>query len=142
VPGFNDSEAELRGLTGFLTRVSPDIPWHVTAFHQDYHMLDTENTTPAMLQRAARIAREEGLRYVYAGNAPGRVGELEHTRCHGCGERLITRYGYLIQEYRLTPDGACPGCAMRIPGRWSPSFEGQRTAFPYLPHDRTRLTVI
>jgi pyruvate formate lyase activating enzyme len=142
VPGFNDSEVELRGLAQFLAGVSPDIPWHVTAFHQDYRMTDAPNTTPGMLKRTADIGREAGLRFVYAGNAPGRVGPLEHTHCHSCGERLISRYGYLIQEYRLTSDGACPSCAARIPGRWSAAFEGQRTAFPFLPHDRTRLSVI
>jgi pyruvate formate lyase activating enzyme len=142
IPGFNDSEAELRGLTQFLASVSPDIPWHVTAFHQDYRMLDTANTTPAMLHRAAHIGREAGLRFVYAGNSPGRVGDLEHTACHSCGEQLITRYGYLIQDYRLTVGGACPGCGIPVPGRWSGSFEGQIAAFPYLPHDRTRLRVL
>jgi len=141
VPGFNDSEAELRGLTQFIAGVSPEIPWHVTAFHQDYRMTEPANTNAAMLQRAAGLAREAGLRYVYAGNLPGRVGDLEHTGCHQCGERLITRYGYLIQEYRLTPDGTCPACATAIPGRWSARFEGQRTAFPFLPNDRTRLSV-
>ena len=60
--------------------MSPDIPWHVTAFHQDYKMTDPANTTAAMLVRAARIGREAGLRYVYAGNIPGRVGDLEHTQ--------------------------------------------------------------
>jgi pyruvate formate lyase activating enzyme len=142
VPGFNDGEAELRGLTRFLAGVSHDIPWHVTAFHQDYRMTDAANTTPAMLTRAAAIGREAGLRYVYAGNAPGRVAGLEHTHCHDCGERLIMRHGYLIQDYRLTPDGACPRCATPIPGRWSAAFAGQRTALPFLPHDRTRLSVI
>ena len=142
VPGFNDSEAELRGLTQFLASVSVDLPWHVTAFHQDYRMTDPANTTAAMLVGAAQIAREAGLRYVYAGNLPGRVGDLEHTACHACGERLITRHGYLIQEYRLTAEGACPACQASIPGRWSSGFEGQRTAFPFLPHDRTRFRVI
>jgi pyruvate formate lyase activating enzyme len=142
VPGFNDSDEELRGLTTFLAGVSPEIPWHVTAFHQDYRMTDPANTTPAMLLRAADIGRQAGLRYIYAGNIPGRVGDLEHTRCHACGDRLIARFGYLIQEYRITRDGACPSCATAIPGRWSEAFEGQRTAFPYLPHDRTRLSVI
>ena len=142
VPGFNDSDAELRGLTEFVASVSPDIPWHVTAFHQDYKMTDPANTTPEMLLRASRIAREAGLRYIYAGNAPGRVGDLEHTHCHGCGEQLIRRYGYLIQEYMLTAEGTCPSCATAIPGRWGARFEGQHTAFPYLPQDRTRLTVL
>ncbi len=141
IPGFNDSDAELRGLTRFLASVSADIPWHVTAFHQDYRMLDTASTTPAMLRRAADIGRAAGLRFVYAGNIPGRVGELEHTACHACGERLISRCGYVIQDYRLTADGACPGCGIRVPGRWSAAFEGQIAAFPYVPHDRTRLRV-
>ena len=142
VPGFNDGDAELRGLTAFLARVSPLIPWHVTAFHQDYRMQDPANTTPAMLERAAEIGRDAGLRYIYAGNLPARVGELEHTHCHQCGERVIARYGYLIQEYRLTPDGRCPRCATAIPGRWGAAFEGQRTAAPFLPHDRTRIRVL
>jgi pyruvate formate lyase activating enzyme len=142
IPGFNDSESELRGLTAFLAGVSPDLPWHVTAFHQDYRMNDPANTTPVMLQRAAQIGRDAGLRYVYAGNLPGRVGSLEHTHCHGCGRRLIGRYGYLIQEYDVTSEGACASCGTHIPGRWSAGFGGQRTAFPYLPHDRTRLSVL
>jgi pyruvate formate lyase activating enzyme len=142
VPGFNDGEGELRRMTAFLADVSQDLPWHVTAFHQDYRMTDAPNTTAAMLLRAAQIGREAGLRYVYAGNLPGRVGELEHTHCHGCGERLIARYGYLIQQYRLTRAGVCPSCSKAVPGRWSATFEGQRTAFPFLPHDRTRLSTL
>ena len=142
VPGFNDGEAELRGLTEFLAGVSPDIPWHVTAFHQDYRMTDPANTTAGMLLRAAEIGSESGLRFVYAGNLPGQVGTLEHTFCHACRERLITRHGYLIQQYRLTAAGSCPRCATTIPGRWSAQFEGQRTAAPFRPHDRTRLNVI
>jgi pyruvate formate lyase activating enzyme len=142
IPGFNDSETELRGLTRFLVNVSPHIPWHVTAFHQDYRMTDTANTTAAMLLRAAGIGREAGLRYVYAGNLPGRVGDLEHTACHECGERVITRYGYLIRDYRITSAGTCPSCGTALPGRWSAAFNGQVAAFPYVPHDRTRLRVI
>jgi len=131
IPGFNDSDAELRGLAAFIAGVSPDIPWHVTAFHQDYRMTDPANTTPAMLLRAAQIGRDAGLHYIYAGNLPGRVGELEHTVCHTCGTRLIARYGYFIQEYNVTSDGSCPSCATPVPGRWSHRFEGQRSAFPY-----------
>ena len=142
VPGFNDSEPELRGLTEFVAGVSPDIPWHVTAFHQDYRMNDPANTTPPMLERAARLGRDAGLRYVYAGNLPGRVGTLEHTQCHACGERLIARYGYLIQDYNITAEGGCPRCATPLPGRWGSGFEGQRAAFPFAPADRTRLRVI
>jgi pyruvate formate lyase activating enzyme len=142
IPGFNDSDQEVRGLTSFIASVSPDIPWHATAFHQDYKMTDPANTTPAMLMRAAQVGQDAGLRYVYAGNLPGQVGEYEHTNCHACGTRLISRYGYHIQEYALTNRGTCPQCDTTVPGRWSAAFEGQRTARPFLPHDRTRFSVL
>jgi pyruvate formate lyase activating enzyme len=141
IPGFNDAEDELKRLTGFLVSVSPFLPWHVTAFHQDYRMNDPENTTPDMLMRAAGIARSAGLKYVYAGNLPGRVGDLENTRCHQCQGLLIERYGYMIQRYRVTGDGACPDCGAAIPGRWGRTFEGQLTATPFMPGTR-RLRVI
>ena len=97
IPGFNDSADELRQLTAFIASVSPLIPWHVTAFHKDYRMRAIPaNTTAEMLMRAAAIARESGLKYVYAGNLPGRVGDLEDTRCHYCAALLIERYGYVM----------------------------------------------
>jgi len=136
IPGFNDSDDELKRLTEFLASVSPLMPWHVTAFHKDYRMSDPENTTPEMLMRAAAIARDAGLKYVYAGNIPGRVGDLEDTRCHHCSARLIERYGYLIRSYRLTPDGRCPDCGTSIPGRWGAAFEGQIASSPFLPGTR------
>src|ERR671911_237734 len=70
IPGFNDSDDELKRMTEFVASVSPDIPWHVTAFHGDYKMTEPGNTTADMLQRAAAIGAAAGLRYVYAGNLP------------------------------------------------------------------------
>jgi pyruvate formate lyase activating enzyme len=130
VPDFNDDEGELRELTAFLAGISPTIPWHVTAFHQDYKMTAAANTSAALLRRAAEIGREAGLRHVYAGNLPGRVGEFEHTRCAGCGATVIERSGYLVRHYRLTPEGGCPDCGASIPGRWDRRFERQQTHVP------------
>ena len=84
-------------------------------------MSDPDNTTPEMLMSAAAIAKEAGLRYVYAGNLPGRVGDLENTRCHNCAALLIERYGYLVQAYRVTAAGACPDCGTAIPGPVGPA---------------------
>jgi pyruvate formate lyase activating enzyme len=133
IPGFNDSDDELRRMAEFLAGISPDIPWHVTAFHKDYKMTDPDNTPPATLVRAAKIGAEAGLRFVYAGNLPGRVGEHEHTWCPKCRTMLIERYGYFIRGYHLTPDGACPKCHTKIPGRWAPEFQGQVTSMPFVP---------
>lgn len=118
VPGFNDSELELRDLTRFLVSVSRDIPWHVTAFRPDYKFTNPPGTTSHQLVRAAEIGAEEGLRFVYAGNAPGRVGRWENTYCPGCGETLIERHGYLVSAYRLNAGGECPRCRAAIPGLW------------------------
>ena len=118
VPGFNDSEAELREAARFIASVSPDIPWHVTAFHKDYKMTDPDNTPAQALIRAAEIGYEEGLRYVYAGNLPGRVGPYEDTRCPQCHETLIRRYGFYVLENRVTPEGRCPSCQTAIAGIW------------------------
>jgi len=139
IPGFNSSDDELNRLTSFIASVSPQIPWHVTAFHKDYRMNDPENTTPEMLMHAAEIASRNGLRYVYAGNIPGGVGDLEHTRCHHCRAMLVERYGYFIQSYRLTPEGSCPDCGTSIPGRWGRQFDGQVSASPFLPGRRLRI---
>jgi pyruvate formate lyase activating enzyme len=136
IPGFNSSDEEIERLTSFLAEVSPDIPWHVTAFHKDYRMSDPENTTPERLVHAAEIGRRNGLRFVYAGNLPGDVGDFENTRCHACQALLVERFGYFIQQYRLTPDGTCPDCDTRIPGRWAPQFDGQITSSPFVPGSR------
>jgi pyruvate formate lyase activating enzyme len=141
IPGFNDSRDELARLSAFIASVSPDIPWHVTAFHGDYKMTDPENTTAEMLLSAADMGRANGLRYVYAGNLPGSVGDLEDTRCASCHELLVSRYGYHIREYRLTSDGRCPSCAAAVPGRWSPRFDGQITSRPFVPGSR-RFTIL
>jgi pyruvate formate lyase activating enzyme len=120
VPGLNDSDAEVAALTAFLSSVSPDIPWHVTAFHPDYRMTDPPPTPAAALIRAAEIGRAAGLRFVYAGNLPGMTGDLEDTRCPGCGATLVRRTGFRVRASTVTADGRCPSCSAPVPGLWSP----------------------
>ena len=119
IPGFNDSEDEIKRAADFIASVSPDIPWHVTAFHQDYRMQENANTTAEQLIRACETGRAAGLRFVYAGNLPGRVGRYENTYCPTCDELLIERYGYIIKRMKVSRDGKCPACATSIPGVWA-----------------------
>ncbi|MBI4115259.1 MAG: AmmeMemoRadiSam system radical SAM enzyme [Candidatus Omnitrophica bacterium] len=118
IPGFNDSDEEIEKLTQFLASVSPDIPWHCTAFHKDYKMTNPDNTPVATLIRAARIGKRAGLHYIYAGNLPGMVGDWENTYCPTCQTLLIERYGFKVRVNRLDSKGACPKCHTRIPGFW------------------------
>ena len=121
IPGFNDSDEEVREAARFLAGVSRDVPWHLTAFHPDYKMTGPESTGPRTLLRAAEIGREEGLRFVYCGNLPGRVGDSENTLCPNCRKPLVRRYGYDILECTLTTEGTCQDCATPVPGIWSVS---------------------
>ncbi len=118
IPGFNDSNEELWDAARFLAEQSVDIPWHVTAFHKDYKMTDPDNTDAKTFIRAAEIGREAGLRYVYAGNLPGTVGEYEDTHCPACSYRLVKRRGYVIHEYNINGEGNCPKCGEKIGGLW------------------------
>jgi len=122
VPGFNDSDVELAEIARFLASVSVDIPWHVTAFHPDYKMIDRDLTTADTLVRAAASGRAAGLRYVYAGNLPGHVGNYENTCCPQCHSTVIERSGYRIRAVHLD-DGRCTQCHTPIAGRWG---EGSR----------------
>jgi pyruvate formate lyase activating enzyme len=118
IPNFNDSVQELWDASHFLASISPDIPWHVTAYHPDYHMNNLA-TTASILRQAAEIGQEAGLHYVYAGNLPGKVGSLEDTYCPNCHFCLIHRQGYLLLEYKITAQGTCPRCGTSIAGVWS-----------------------
>ena len=118
VPGFNDSNEELRDIARFLVSVSPDIPWHVTAFHPDYRMEDRPATSVRSLLRAAEIGAAEGLRFVYAGNLPGAVRSFENTCCPGCRALVVERVGYRVLQNRLEGTGRCPECGRAVPGVW------------------------
>jgi pyruvate formate lyase activating enzyme len=135
IPGFNDSDEELRDVARFLAGVSPSIPWHVTAFHPDYHMDQTPPTPAATLTRACDIGQEEGLKFVYGGNLPGQLGDRENTFCPSCHELLIERSGFHVRINRLK-GGACPGCGEAIPGAWGAHSEGTTTG-PGRPRQAT-----
>ena len=116
IPGLNDSREELRDIASFIYQLSPDIPWHVTAFHPTFELMDRPPTPVETLKMAREIGLEQGLRYVYQGNVPGSGGE--NTYCPQCGTLLLKRLGFQVLENRL--DGnRCPECATSIAGIWS-----------------------
>ncbi len=121
IPGFNDSDEELAGIAGYLAGVSPDIPWHVTAFHPDYKMTDPPPTPAATLVRGVEIGRRAGLRFCYAGNLPGMVGDFEDTRCPSCSATLVSRVGFAVVDKRITREGTCPECGVAVAGKWWPN---------------------
>jgi pyruvate formate lyase activating enzyme len=119
VPGWNDSDDELRQAARAIAALSPDIPWVLWNFHGDYRMRDPDDAVADDVVRAATIGREEGLRFTYAGVQPGRVGDFERTRCPGCDAVAVERVGYQLTKYALDAEGRCAACVTSIPGRWS-----------------------
>lgn len=115
IPQYNDSPRELYAMAEAIRSVSAEIPWHVTAFHPDYKMLDRYATEAESLMQAVEVGQEAGLKYVYAGNLPGRVRNYEDTHCPTCQAVLIKRRGMRVLENRLA-GGACPACGTAIAG--------------------------
>ena len=122
VPGMNDSDEELTEIADFLVEVSPEIPWHVTAFHPTYKVTDPPRTPAETLFRAYEIGKRAGLQFVYAGNLPGLVAECENTYCPQCNEELIVRHGFYVRRNALR-GSCCPACGTTIAGVWQPPAE-------------------
>jgi len=115
IPSYNDSDESLERIAEFIRSVDPAIPWHVTQFYPTYKLLDQPRTPVSTLRRAREIGFKKGLKYVYEGNVPGEGGE--NTYCPSCGELLIERFGYQINQSRIE-DGYCFNCMTKIDGLW------------------------
>ena len=117
IPGMNDSEDELQRMSDwFAEHLGPEVPWHFSAFHPDWKMQDRPPTPPQTLSRARDVAMSKGLRYVYTGNVHDHAGGS--TYCHQCGELLIGRDWYVIQEWNLDAQGRCSHCGTPCAGRF------------------------
>jgi pyruvate formate lyase activating enzyme len=113
IPKENDREEEIRKFCRWVVeKLGPDIPVHFSRFYPHFKLTDREPTSVQVLERAAEIAKNVGIRFVYIGNVPGH--EFDNTYCPECGKLLIERYGFAIQRYEIK-DGKCPDCGERIP---------------------------
>jgi pyruvate formate lyase activating enzyme len=115
IPTKNDSDAELKKIADFISKIDKDIPWHVTAFHPDYNMDNLPPTTYKTLLKAYGLGKKAGLNYVYTGN----VADDDHsnTYCPKCSSLLIRRRGYFVEVQNLE-NGKCRKCNEKIAGVW------------------------
>ena len=124
IPGENDSDAELEEMAQWVVaNLGPDVPWHFSAFHPEWKMLDKTSTPLATLIRARDIAIKHGVRYAYTGNV--HYGAGDSTYCPQCHSRVIGRDWYVMTDWHLTDDGHCRSCGKAIagvfdgaPGEW------------------------
>jgi pyruvate formate lyase activating enzyme len=114
IEGDNDSDSDLREMAEFIANdLGKHVPWHLSAFHPDYKMLDNHATKLETLERAKTIGQKAGLEYIYLGNVPVH-GD---TYCPECNELLIDRTGYTVTINNLI-EGHCPKCNRAIEGIW------------------------
>jgi pyruvate formate lyase activating enzyme len=98
------------------------MPWHMTAFHPDYKMSEGYRATQAEdLMKVVEIGQQAGLKYLYPGNLPTRVGTWEDTRCHHCSATVIKRRGFMVTANYVGESGNCPSCHKPLPGIWGKS---------------------
>ncbi len=126
IPGHNDSPEEIDAAARWVVdNLGPDVPWHFSAFHPDYRMLDVPPTPPGTLSRAREIAMKRGVRYAYTGNVHDEEGGS--TFCHVCRALLIGRDWYRLTAWNLDEKGCCRSCGTPCagvfeprPGSWGP----------------------
>jgi len=125
IPKENDSAEEIKKFCRWsIEKLGPDVPTHFSRFYPHYKLTDRPETPVETLERAMKIAHDEGLRYVYIGNVPGHEGD--NTHCYKCGALLIERYGFDVTRYELK-DHKCPKCGaeIKIVGKYTPSKRAQ-----------------
>lgn len=115
VPGFNDSQEELRQIADFIASVDQNIPWHVSAYHTTYKMpSEPRMTDPDSLRLALEQAKLAGLRYAYTGNLSGK-DRHEDTLCPNCGQVVLARHRFTLQNNSLK-NGHCQHCQTKVAG--------------------------
>ncbi len=114
IPTLNDREEEIRAFARWVVEnLGDETPVHFSRFFPHYRLRHLPPTPLETVEMAYRVAREEGLKFVYVGNVPGHEGE--NTYCPRCGKPLIVRWGFEITEYRITGAGKCEYCGEPIP---------------------------
>ncbi|MHA1539873.1 MAG: AmmeMemoRadiSam system radical SAM enzyme [Alphaproteobacteria bacterium] len=115
IPGQNDSPSEIDAMTRWIYKnLGDDVPIHFSAFHPDYKMMDIPRTPHATLAQARHIALNNGLKHVFIGNL--RDPARQSTYCATCGDMLIRRKGYILENWHLNADGKCTTCGTNCAG--------------------------
>ncbi|MCL2157289.1 MAG: AmmeMemoRadiSam system radical SAM enzyme [Methanobrevibacter sp.] len=107
IDGFNDSEHLIKDFVDFIANeLGEEVPLHFSRFFPYYKMGDVSPTSIETLKKAKEIAIDAGLKYVYLGN----VQTDQNSYCPNCGELLIERNGYDINDKNGIKDNKCINC--------------------------------
>jgi pyruvate formate lyase activating enzyme len=114
IPTHNDDLKEIDEMTRWIYKnLGSDVPIHFTGFHPDFKMMDLNPTSAEILITAHKIAKDNGLNYVYTGNI--HHAKTASTYCPNCNECLIQRDWYELGEYHIK-DNKCMFCDTYLAG--------------------------
>jgi pyruvate formate lyase activating enzyme len=117
VPSWTDKPDEIRKMCGWLADNGfTNTPLHFSRFYPLYKLDQLPPTPVDLLSRAAEIASQEGLKYIYVGNVPG--NEATDTKCPSCSKVVLKRQGYRIMFNNII-EGKCNICGKKVDGIWS-----------------------
>jgi pyruvate formate lyase activating enzyme len=116
VPSWTDDLKMIREMCKWLkSNHFEDTPLHFSRFFPMYKLNQLPPTPVATLESARKIALEEGLRYVYAGNVTG--SKSSNTSCPICKTSIVERKGYVITKQDIK-SGKCGVCGKAVAGVW------------------------
>jgi pyruvate formate lyase activating enzyme len=116
IPTLNDDPKMIDEMCRWIkNNLGEDTPLHFTRFSPNYKLTHLPPTPISTLESAYRIAKNNGLRYVYIGNVPGHI--YNSTFCPSCNQRVIHRDHFDVFEVNLV-NGKCKFCNFSIEGRW------------------------
>ena len=113
IPTLNDKEEIFKNIAEFIkSELGSETPWHVTQFSGaiSWQLKDLPDTPVETLEKAYKIGKGTGLKYVYSGNVPGLPSE--DTFCPKCNALMIDRTGYFITRH--DEKGKCPKCGQNL----------------------------
>jgi len=114
VPSLNDDTNKIKAMCLWIKEyLGTDVPIHFSRFFPQYKLQNLPPTPISILEKAVKIAQNEGLKYVYIGNVPGHKND--NTYCPDCHKLLIKRQGYSIIENNLIKN-KCKFCGSEIYG--------------------------
>jgi len=117
VPSWTDNLDEIKRMCGWLANNGfTNNPLHFSRFYPLYKLEQLPPTPIDLLSKAAEIASDEGLKYVYIGNVPG--NETADTKCPSCGSIVVKRQGYRVLLNNISA-GKCIGCGKKVDGIWN-----------------------